>query len=536
VESVTVTPSSDTLQSLGETVSLAVSSFDASGNVVTGRSYTWESSDTDVATVSGSGVVTAIENGTAVITATTGDASGSASILVRQEPFRLAFVTQPSLVPADSIISPAIEVGVNDAMGNAVVTAAETIYLELGGVGPGPVTVNGAVAVDPIAGVATFGDLAIDTPHADYYLTATMDGVPPTSSDSFDVVLAFSSVDVGGAAACGITVDSAAFCWGQLTAGIADTSTNRPVPVAGGLSYWALSLGVTHSCGLTADSTAVCWGTNHEGTLGDGTSTSSTVPVPVSGGHKYVMISAGAYHTCGVTTAGEALCWGHNDYGELGNGSGTWSDVPVSIGAPLSVDWISAGVEHTCAVTDTGAAYCWGTGRDGRLGNGTETDADLPSLVSGAVVFTQVVAGGAHSCGMDGSGAVHCWGRNESGEFGDGTRNSSDVPVAAIGGQTLTSVRAGTHFNCGVTAAQDVLCWGWNPNGLGDGTTLVSDVPVTVAGDYSFAMVGGGFGYTCGVTDRGLAFCWGSSNAFGELGDGTGFTSNAPVRVAPLLP
>lgn len=53
---------------------------DAGGNVLTGRSVTWASSDTNVVQVSTSGVVQAIGNGTATITATSGGVSGSIQI------------------------------------------------------------------------------------------------------------------------------------------------------------------------------------------------------------------------------------------------------------------------------------------------------------------------------------------------------------------------------------------------------------------------------------------------------------------------
>ena len=46
--------------------------------------FSWESSDNSVATVDASGLVTAVANGTATITATAGEASGSATVTVAQ--------------------------------------------------------------------------------------------------------------------------------------------------------------------------------------------------------------------------------------------------------------------------------------------------------------------------------------------------------------------------------------------------------------------------------------------------------------------
>lgn len=55
---------------------------DASGNVLSGQTIAWTSSNTSVATVSTSGLVTAVAAGSATITATTGGKSGSAALTV----------------------------------------------------------------------------------------------------------------------------------------------------------------------------------------------------------------------------------------------------------------------------------------------------------------------------------------------------------------------------------------------------------------------------------------------------------------------
>ncbi|MGD2135056.1 MAG: Ig-like domain-containing protein, partial [Gemmatimonadales bacterium] len=83
VVAVAVSPATATLTSLGETVQLAASATDANGNAVAGTA-TWASSDDAVATVSPSGLVTAVGNGTAEVTATMGGVSGTATVTVEQ--------------------------------------------------------------------------------------------------------------------------------------------------------------------------------------------------------------------------------------------------------------------------------------------------------------------------------------------------------------------------------------------------------------------------------------------------------------------
>ena len=55
---------------------------DANGNPLSGQTVTWSSSVTSVATVSSSGVITAVGAGTAVISAAAGQKSGQVSITV----------------------------------------------------------------------------------------------------------------------------------------------------------------------------------------------------------------------------------------------------------------------------------------------------------------------------------------------------------------------------------------------------------------------------------------------------------------------
>ena len=82
---VAVTPDTVELAARGDTVRLTAEAFDANGHAVAGAEFTWASSDASVATVDGSGLVTAAGNGAATITATSGSASGSATVTVVQQ-------------------------------------------------------------------------------------------------------------------------------------------------------------------------------------------------------------------------------------------------------------------------------------------------------------------------------------------------------------------------------------------------------------------------------------------------------------------
>src|SRR5205814_7389783 len=68
VASVVVSPATASRQ-VGQTVQLTATPQDVGGNALTGRVVTWSSSNTSVATVTGSGLVTGVAAGPATITA-----------------------------------------------------------------------------------------------------------------------------------------------------------------------------------------------------------------------------------------------------------------------------------------------------------------------------------------------------------------------------------------------------------------------------------------------------------------------------------
>src|SRR5258706_332114 len=274
----------------------------------------------------------------------------------------LVFTVQPSTTAAGHTSTPAVQVTIEDALGNTVTTSTSTITLAIG-TNPASGTLSGTTAVATANGVGTFSNWSIDTPGTGYTLTASASGLARATSTSFNVT-GFTSVSAGSAYTCGVTSAGAAYCWGDniygdLGNGLT-TYSSTPVAVSGGLTFAVVSAGYDHSCGVTTDGAAYCWGWNVSGELGNGSTTDSSAPVPVSGGLTLAVISAGSEHSCGVTTSGAAYCWGYNSSGELGNGSTTDSRTPVAVSGGLTFAAISAGNFYTCGGTTGGAASCWG--------------------------------------------------------------------------------------------------------------------------------------------------------------------------------
>ena len=97
---VTVTPATAQLAALGSTVRLTAEVRDQHGQVMANVAVSWTSGDAGVAAVDAAGLARATGNGTATITATAGQASGSAVVTVAQ------VVTAISVSPgADTLVA-----------------------------------------------------------------------------------------------------------------------------------------------------------------------------------------------------------------------------------------------------------------------------------------------------------------------------------------------------------------------------------------------------------------------------------------------
>ncbi len=128
---VEVTPTMATpLAAVGDTVRLAAAAVDANGHPVAGAVFEWSSDDGAVAAVDSAGLVTAVGNGTATVTAASGQVSGSADITVEQEAASVGVVSGAGQRGAPgSTLPDTIVVQVRDAGGSPVESAAVSFTL-----------------------------------------------------------------------------------------------------------------------------------------------------------------------------------------------------------------------------------------------------------------------------------------------------------------------------------------------------------------------------------------------------------------------
>ncbi len=119
VASISLQPASVTLQRNASTA-ITPTLKDAGGNILTGRTITWISSDTTVARVSSTGVVTGVRLGSATVTATSEGKSASAAVSVIAGPLDHVVITPTSITNLRAGHSAQLSASAVDANGDAI--------------------------------------------------------------------------------------------------------------------------------------------------------------------------------------------------------------------------------------------------------------------------------------------------------------------------------------------------------------------------------------------------------------------------------
>lgn len=542
VASVDVTPQTAEV-GIGHTLKLNATPRDAAGNALSGRSVSWSSSNSSVASVDNGGTVIGVAAGNATITASSEGKSATAAIIVKADAPAVAVATVSIAAAPDTIEAwdaTAMHATTRDAKDSLL--TGRTIRWS---------TSNPAVAtIDSVTGLLTGIDRGTIT------VTATSEGKVGTQSHV--IVIKYRSISAGTMHACDIASGGIAWCWGlngaegrigsdQLGA---SSMSSTPVKVPGNLRFAQLATFGRHTCALTTEGKAYCWGYNGWGALGGNTNVGqSFTPVAVAGNLTFRSITAGSDHACAVTMDFVAYCWGNNDWRQLGTGTSATASSPVPVSGGAGFVSIAAGASFTCGVAQlNGVAYCWGANSIGQTGDGQKINygnvfVSTPQQVVGGLAFKSVSLGNQYACGVTTSGKGYCWGSNNT-KLGAGPTNDSSSPVAVLGGYTFQTISAGALHACGVTTTNAVYCWGRNGNGeLGvapPNGSAASDTPVRAGGNFTASEVSaagtgtGSSGHTCAISvDRLTAYCFGR-NDVGQLGNGA-TTSAAVANATPAI-
>ncbi|MDQ2768758.1 MAG: Ig-like domain-containing protein, partial [Gemmatimonadota bacterium] len=255
ISSVTVSPSSLSLVA-GGTQDLSAVAKDGSGNILSGQTIAWSSSDASVGAVSSSGTVTAGQAGTATITAAAGGKSGSATLSVSAGAVNSVTITPGSA----SIIAGAsqqLTATARDASGNvisgqsiawttsdATIVAVSSSGVVTGGhVGQATITAAGGGKSDAATVAVSAGAvnaITISPPSGSVQAGSTMQ-------------LAAQATDVAGNA-----VASATFSWTSSSTSIATTSSTGLVTgvAAGSANITAAAAGQSKVAAITVTAAA----------------------------------------------------------------------------------------------------------------------------------------------------------------------------------------------------------------------------------------------------------------------------------------
>jgi uncharacterized protein YjdB len=252
VATITVTLNAGTI-TVGQTTQAVAALKDANGNVLTGRTITWTSAATALATVSSSGLVSAIAAGSATITATSESKTGNATVVIQSgAPAPVATValsaTSTSMFVGQSQL---VTVTLKDVLGNtltgrtvtwsssnlAAITVAPSGQITAVGAGNATVTATSEGKSGTMAFTVTTSPVA---PVSSVALTAT--GTSLTVGQTMQVVATLK--DSHGTVLTGRTIT-----WSSAAPSVATVSTSGLVSaVAGGTAMIsATSEGVTGS-------------------------------------------------------------------------------------------------------------------------------------------------------------------------------------------------------------------------------------------------------------------------------------------------
>ena len=233
VTQVVVTAAASTLNALGATTQLTAVARDAASQVVTGQSVTWSSSASGVASVSSGGLVTAVANGTATLSAVVGGVTGTVAISVAQTVASVAVgpATVPSLTAVGATTN--LTASAQDARGNAMTGVALTwssSNAAVATVANGTVTAvsNGTATITATAAGGIAAGKAVTVAQAVTSVVIT----PPTLA-AFDAIGATGSLGAEARDVNNNPIPGTAITWATSSAPVATVTTSGLVTSAG---------------------------------------------------------------------------------------------------------------------------------------------------------------------------------------------------------------------------------------------------------------------------------------------------------------
>jgi hypothetical protein len=184
---IAVTPTTATLESLGETVQLTAEARSPAGRVIPDVTFDWDVSHQGICVVDADGLVTAVDNGTCTVTAAANGASGSATVTVSQRSVRVT--VSPNLAVLAEAETRSMSVEAVDGRGNPIASPTHDATCR----SPGVAVVSGVDVTGQAAGVTDCvwaSDGATDSARVAVVEGAGFAAILSTSGDTYRIVTA----------------------------------------------------------------------------------------------------------------------------------------------------------------------------------------------------------------------------------------------------------------------------------------------------------------------------------------------------------
>lgn len=190
IATVSVSPSSVVLNSPSQVIVLQVVALDAAGDTVDIDTIprVWSSSQPSIASVNANGLVTAIAQGTSIVSVSSPilpDSSRSAEIVVdfSAVPTQLGVATHPGAGVLGGALNPQPVVHFRNAQGQLVSSNQQVTVSKASG----PGVLGGTTTVQATGGIAQFTNLSISNATGVHQLRFTATGLPEVQSATFAV-------------------------------------------------------------------------------------------------------------------------------------------------------------------------------------------------------------------------------------------------------------------------------------------------------------------------------------------------------------
>lgn len=371
----------------------------------------WSTSDAGVASIDGTGRVTAIGAGHTTITAAAPTTGAQAKIEVyvyRYSP-ALSYVQVAPMTTGECA---------RTADGRVVCSTATfggaRLYSGLGAFG----------TLSPSDRCETWVD-SFHGPPSIFSFRCTIDPLLVDGEHQFTSIAAQPAFYVFSA--CGIDAGGATWCWGSQPV------KQDSVPPLKLIVPFAPS--PASYCGLDTTGGALCFKVGG-------------APTPVSGGHTFTRLAAMESVACGIDDASVSWCWGDNANGTLGDSTTTSSADPVRVhtSAPFTSIVVGGTYPIACALDSSGSAWCWGG--INQVGAVSGMTSLVPKRAPTSESFTSVAVSNRLACGVTSAGSITCW---------DPVAGTSSF--AGPAGSDWSALFSGEDHMCAVSSTGRAGCW-----------------------------------------------------------------------------